>query len=59
MVAIKQYWSQYIEKVDELLSRPPLKKGFDLLEDKIKVGRKYIDAVFLRRDQTSVQNLTQ
>ena len=39
---IKRYWSEYIEKVDDLLNRPPLKKGFDVLEEKLKVGRKYI-----------------
>ena len=39
---VKRYWSEYIEKVDDTLNKPPFKKAFDLLEDKIKVGRKYI-----------------
>ena len=39
---IKKYWAEYIEKVDETLNKPPLNKIFDKLEEKVKVGRKYI-----------------
>ena len=39
---LKKYWAEYIEKVDETLNKPPFNKVFDVLEEKIKVGRKYI-----------------
>ena len=42
IMQIKHFWSEYIEKANDALNKPPFKKAFDLLEDKIKVGRTYI-----------------
>ena len=39
---LKRHVSDCLEKLHNGLYQPPLKAGFELLESKLKIGRKYI-----------------
>ena len=43
---LKGYWTVYLEKVDEMLTHEPFRKVFNFLEEKTKIGRKYLAAGF-------------
>lgn len=39
---LKRHLSDFLEKLNKALYQPPLKIGFDLLESRLKIGRKYL-----------------
>ena len=39
---LKRHLSDFLEKLLKALYQPPLKIGFDLLESRLKIGRKYL-----------------